>query len=106
MVLHHFAPPLNTNRSAKHPRTTERRIHAPSPALGGSKLLLMRISSNDPTSDDPRTEALFSAVVWRDCSLRTQMSPDTWKACRALMRREALEWRRAPILDQALPTIH
>jgi hypothetical protein len=40
-----------------------------------------------------RTMALRSAIVLRDCSFRTQSSATERRACRTLMRGQALAWR-------------
>jgi hypothetical protein len=50
------------------------------------------------SSDDPRNKALSSAMVLRDCSLRPQTSHATRRACRTLMREQAIKWRQPPAL--------
>jgi hypothetical protein len=43
-----------------------------------------------------RANALDSAIVLRDCSLRREMSFPTRRACRTLMRAQAIKWRGTP----------
>lgn len=43
-----------------------------------------------------RATALGSAIVLRDCSLRAGMSYPTRRACRTLMRAQAIKWRQLP----------
>lgn len=57
--------------------------------------------SSDPASPQARSLALTAAVTLRDCSFRLQSSDLERKACRTLMREQALHWRR-PVLA-ALP---
>jgi hypothetical protein len=56
-------------------------------------------------SDNPRDKALSSAVVLRDCSLRPATSHATRRACRTLMREQAIKWRQ-PSAAATLPQIH
>ena len=44
--------------------------------------------------DEVRANALGSAIVLRDCSLRREMSYPTRRACRSLMRTQAIKWRQ------------
>lgn len=46
--------------------------------------------------EEPRGKALQSAIVLRDCSLRRDTSAPTRRACRTLMREQAITWRRTP----------
>lgn len=48
---------------------------------------------NDCSPDEVRATALGSAIVLRDCSLRREMSFTTRRACRDLMRGQAIKWR-------------
>jgi hypothetical protein len=52
-------------------------------------------------ADDPRKKALSSAVVLRDCSLRPETSFSTRRACRTLMREQAIKWRTPPPSHEA-----
>lgn len=49
---------------------------------------------DDSSPDEVRANALGSAIVLRDCSLRREMSFPTRRACRTLMRAQAIKWRR------------
>ena len=46
------------------------------------------------TSESVRAEALAAAIVLRNCALSSQTSPAGRRACRTLMRDQALQWRR------------
>jgi hypothetical protein len=46
-----------------------------------------------PSSEELRATALQSAILLRDCSFRTQSSEPERRACRTLMRGQALKWR-------------
>lgn len=73
----------STPPTVRRTSPNKRKTHLCSePCSGRSKINLM-ISPYDPVPDDPHTGALFSAVVGRDGSFRTEISPDTWKVCRA-----------------------
>jgi hypothetical protein len=50
--------------------------------------------SPGPTETQLRQNALRSAMVLRDCSFRTEASTPERRACRALMRRQAAQWRQ------------
>ena len=57
--------------------------------------------------DNLRDRVLWSAVVLRDCSLRAQTSPATRRACRTVMREQAIKWRRTKVVgDGDSPQIH
>lgn len=43
-----------------------------------------------------RANALGSAIVLRDCSLRRELSFPMRRACRDLMRAQAIKWRQPP----------
>lgn len=45
-------------------------------------------------SIDYHAIALESALVWRNCALSPQTSSAGRRACRSLMRAQAMEWRR------------
>jgi DNA-binding ferritin-like protein len=91
--LYHVATVRSTNGSDR--RARERCIYAPSPALGGSKYRGMKDRPcSDSSPGDFRGQALASAIVLRDCSLRAEMSHPTRRACRTLMRTQAINWRR------------
>jgi hypothetical protein len=49
--------------------------------------------------EEPRDRALQSAIVLRDCSLRVETSFATRRACRRLMREQAIVWRRCPPVE-------
>lgn len=51
--------------------------------------------TQDGSPEDLRGNALASAVVLRDCSLRTETSTAVRRACRTVMREQAVKWRRA-----------
>jgi hypothetical protein len=51
---------------------------------------------DDSSPDEVRANALGSAIVLRDCSLRREMSFPTRRACRTLMRAQAIKWRQLP----------
>jgi hypothetical protein len=51
---------------------------------------------NDDSPAEARNKALDSAIVLRDCSLRPQTSHATRRACRTVMREQAITWRRTP----------
>lgn len=46
-----------------------------------------------PSADPLRKAALQSAILFRDCSFRTRSSKAEQRACRTLMRGQALKWR-------------
>lgn len=46
-----------------------------------------------PSSEDLRATALQSAILLRDCSFRSQSSEAERRACRTVMRGQALKWR-------------
>jgi hypothetical protein len=80
-----------------HRQSGERRIYAPSPALGGSKYRAMK--DHDPgrlPSDHGRANVLASAIVLRVCSLRADVSFPVRRACRTQMRAQAIKWRQIP----------
>ena len=52
--------------------------------------------ARDNSTLDPRRQALESAILFRNCSKRPQMSKPTRKVCRRLMREHAMDWRRLP----------
>ena len=67
----------------------------------------MRFSSeNNYGADDLRKKALSSAVVLRDSSLRPQISAATRRACRTLMREQAIKWRHSPGSGDSPSPIH
>lgn len=47
-----------------------------------------------PTETQLRHRALQSAIILRDCSFRTQSTAPERRACRALMRLQAAQWRQ------------
>lgn len=52
-----------------------------------------------PASREAGVTALNAAIIFRDCSFRMQSTADERRACRTLMREQALHWRqpdRAP----------
>ena len=53
--------------------------------------------SSGITGDQRRNLALKSAIMLRDCSFRERSASDERHACRNLMRREAIKWRRAAV---------
>lgn len=46
-----------------------------------------------PTLDDLRAQALASAIALRNCALNVETSPAGRRACRCLMRSQAILWR-------------
>jgi hypothetical protein len=57
----------------------------------------MKYPNPDNSSPEKiRAHALASAVVLRDCSLRATVSSPTRRACRTMMRAQAIKWRRSP----------
>ena len=55
----------------------------------------------DGSPEELRGNALASAVALRDCSLRTETSLAMRRACRTVMREQAIKWRR-PAAGRAL----
>ena len=51
---------------------------------------------DDTSAEALRANALGSAIVLRDCSLRREISFATRRACRTLMRAQAIKWRLPP----------
>jgi hypothetical protein len=51
---------------------------------------------DDCSPAEMRANALGSAIMLRDWSLRTEMSRSTRRACRTLMRGQAIKWRQPP----------
>lgn len=49
------------------------------------------------TIDDLRAQALGLAIVLRNCALRVETSAAGRRACRFLMRRQAIQWRQPAI---------
>ena len=50
--------------------------------------------ADDSSPEGVREHALAFAVVLRDCSLRPHMSYPTRRACRTVMRAQAIKWRQ------------
>jgi hypothetical protein len=56
----------------------------------------METTAHPPASvlEKQRTTALRSAIVFRDCSFRKRSTDAERRACRTLMRDQAVKWRR------------
>jgi hypothetical protein len=61
---------------------------------------------SDFSPDEVRSNALASAIVLRDCSLRVQTSNPTRRACRVLMREQAIKWRLPPASENGATQPH
>ncbi len=61
---------------------------------------------SDYSLQENRERALASAIVLRDCSLRAPSSNPTRRACRILMREQAIKWRLPPSGGADVPSVH
>jgi len=52
-----------------------------------------------------RASALRSAIVLRDCSFRARSGVEERRACRTLMREEAVNWRRSNASPSQRPPV-
>lgn len=96
--------PLRTAESVECHRSLcphERRYYAPSSALGGTtnRRMNAHLTHDSRFIASPaqqRDKALSSAIVLRDCSLKTPEKNPARHACRTLMREQAILWRDPP----------
>jgi len=51
----------------------------------------------EPGHDTVREGALESAIILRECSFKLLAPPPDRRDCRALMREQAIKWRRSSI---------
>lgn len=51
---------------------------------------------NELSPEEIRGNALASAIMLRDCSLRAQTTNPTRRICRTMMRAQAIKWRQPP----------
>lgn len=67
------------------------------------KFLRVFDRTSDSGLDDLRAQALGLAIVLRNCALRVETSAAGRRACRFLMRRQAIQWRHPiigrPVID-------